>query len=186
MEIMTPYSQSDFNPRSPYGERQSDPSMVGNPTLFQSTLPLRGATVNSHNFPFSHAISIHAPLTGSDLRKAAVRRPSVHFNPRSPYGERLLGTVDCSEASDFNPRSPYGERLDGEKRAMTNAQFQSTLPLRGATYAPALSVAHPLNFNPRSPYGERQKKCGSESVAGYFNPRSPYGERLCLHQLDQD
>ena len=164
MEIMTPYSQSDFNPRSPYGERQSDPSMVGNPTLFQSTLPLRGATVNSHNFPFSHAISIHAPLTGSDLRKAAVRRPSVHFNPRSPYGERLLGTVDCSEASDFNPRSPYGERLDGEKRAMTNAQFQSTLPLRGATYAPALSVAHPLNFN----------------------PRSPYGERLCLHQLDQD
>ena len=38
----------------------------------------------------SSIISIHAPRGGSD---ATVRRPAkvdYHFNPRSPWGERLL------------------------------------------------------------------------------------------------
>ena len=56
-------------------------------------------------------ISIHAPLTGSDsgARVAFVRH------------------------ADFNPRSPYGERLDTNGYSKINVQFQSTLPLRGAT-----------------------------------------------------
>ena len=35
-------------------------------TVFQSTLPLRGATRVEHGFEFYDAISIHAPLAGSD------------------------------------------------------------------------------------------------------------------------
>ena len=33
-------------------------------------------------------ISIHAPRTGSDLRRSAAMRSNSYFNPRSPHGER--------------------------------------------------------------------------------------------------
>ena len=35
-------------------------------------------------------ISIHAPLTGSDQANRKGREGRSHFNPRSPYGERLF------------------------------------------------------------------------------------------------
>ena len=79
-------------------------------------------------------------------------------------------------------------------------EFQSTLPVRGATSRPIHSAVHCSYFNPRSPYGERLQlkaafrsrrisihapRTGSDTYqharfasALYFNPRSPYGERL--------
>ena len=79
---------SNFNPRSPYGERrkikntesitaefQSTLPLRGATNLrvirrlvsiFQSTLPLRGATLGSGGTYTYPLISIHAPLTGSD------------------------------------------------------------------------------------------------------------------------
>ena len=59
----------DFNPRSPYGERPQEQETQREEQKFQSTLPLRGATP----FPFlaclEYPISIHAPLTGSDMEE---------------------------------------------------------------------------------------------------------------------
>ena len=55
-----------FNPRSPYGERHAKRRDLLSVLLFQSTLPLRGAT----------------------HRKAPLGHWYNHFNPRSPYGER--------------------------------------------------------------------------------------------------
>ena len=99
-------------------------------------------------------ISIHAPLTGSDYLSGAGGGRGGDFNPRSPYGERLLDKYTEFVVFNFNPRSPYGERPS------------ATLP---ATLAP--------NFNPRSPYGERQRVIPALLFKSYFNPRSPYGER---------
>ena len=56
-------------------------------------------------------ISIHAPLTGSDIMEA---------------GRICIGF-------DFNPRSPYGERRYASAYRLATPVFQSTLPLRGAT-----------------------------------------------------
>jgi len=56
-------------------------------------------------------ISIHAPRGGSDLCVADHERPRVYFNPRSPWGERLI-------------------HLQGHGHG---SQFQSTLPVGGAT-----------------------------------------------------
>ena len=122
-----------FNPRSPYGERRPDAqtTMLENvisihapltgsdlgqflyqcPGVFQSTLPLRGATRVSGRRDF--------------------RMPN--FNPRSPYGERLDHVVNLFDGIDFNPRSPYGERLGINAGSVPCGRFQSTLPLRGAT-----------------------------------------------------
>ena len=194
------WNPGDFNPRSPYGERLSSfvfsfISSVFQSTLplrgatcrgldstctgtFQSTLPLRGATffigrngtmeVFQSTLPLRGAtglpllprpvasISIHAPLTGSDvdftvdiqllggfqstlpLRGATRyshpgRGSPPYFNPRSPYGERLAGQRHKFSNPDFNPRSPYGERQHLRGVTGGDLSFQSTLPLRGAT-----------------------------------------------------
>ena len=82
-------AQADFNPRSPWGERLSFKPrrfrtlifqstlpvggatriMFGNTLAqeFQSTLPVGGATLVPWSFGFCRLISIHAPRGGSDL-----------------------------------------------------------------------------------------------------------------------
>ena len=81
---------------------------------FQSTLPARGAT-RQHGVPKSSlSISIHAPRTGSDGTWAENVPMTLHFNPRSPHGERLADDKKVLQKHfDFNPRSPHGERLRG-------------------------------------------------------------------------
>ena len=102
-------------------------------------------------------ISIHAPLTGSDSKKDTLLSVTSHFNPRSPYGERLSGFISSAvwalfqstlplrgatnvklqlvqTITNFNPRSPYGERLANKQENTNKYRFQSTLPLRGATF----------------------------------------------------
>ena len=102
-------------------------------TRFQSTLPLRGATRGCPCFLEVVMISIHAPLTGSDVERLCQELGLENFNPRSPYGER--------------PASGYN--------LVVNDIFQSTLPLRGATVQGFPFDYRHQNFNPRSPYGER-------------------------------
>ena len=92
----------------------------------------------------SDEISIHAPLTGSDF----------------------IDSGFCDRYTDFNPRSPYGERPRIPRATATCIRFQSTLPLRGATWGSSKDDAWKADFNPRSPYGERRlylRVCGSYS-----------------------
>ncbi len=148
----------DFNPRSPYGERRRHRDLLWLCGEFQSTLPLRGATVFLGPVFLVDVISIHAPLTGSDGGSSGPGR-------NCPY---------------FNPRSPYGERQGVQEVGVQVVAFQSTLPLRGATFDELDVLTVPTDFNPRSPYGERRLAVGDKVVLFHFNPRSPYGERLCF------
>ena len=107
----------NFNPRSPCGERPGHLPLGPEHHLFQSTLSLRRATVRFRS----------APLAGR------------YFNPRSPCGERrhrlpdrflqavisihaLLAESDqaadelWADLHNFNPRSPCGERLHDHRR----------------------------------------------------------------------
>ena len=67
-----------------------EPEMVLIELIFQSTLPAWGAT-RRRRFPREpSAISIHAPRMGSDvLHLRLLLNMDLHFNPRSPHGERL-------------------------------------------------------------------------------------------------
>ena len=56
----------NFNPRSPCGERLASFDHDLMEQAFQSTLPLRGATNAIREEEKALAISIHAPLAGSD------------------------------------------------------------------------------------------------------------------------
>ncbi len=77
-----------FNPRSPCGERPFRARRRALRRKFQSTLPLRGATIGHDVVDFPRAISIHAPLAGSDHVSRLGHIDAGNFNPRSPCGER--------------------------------------------------------------------------------------------------
>ncbi|EFT83505.1 hypothetical protein HMPREF0620_0510 [Parascardovia denticolens DSM 10105 = JCM 12538] len=123
--------------------------------VFQSTLPLRGAT----------------------RQASRRRRQSRDFNPRSPCGERPGPTPERDTLRNFNPRSPCGERPSSQSATSTKSQFQSTLPLRGATAVAVqvgpiarISIHAPLAGSDRFRRSRTRRPC-------YFNPRSPCGER---------
>ena len=104
------------------------------PRSFQSTLPVRGATLKLSQSKQMSYISIHAPRAGSDMENVPNHTAAVNFNPRSPCGERRSHWNLAALHSYFNPRSPCGERhgsLTLHRRK--NRRFQSTLPVRGAT-----------------------------------------------------
>ena len=124
--------------------------------VFQSTLPVRGATTIGIPACFQCVISIHAPRAGSDPQKLVYHRLLSYFNPRSPCGERQKGlwgsilinpfqsTLPVRGATraarrrgynrgHFNPRSPCGERRRAYRASRAYRAFQSTLPVRGAT-----------------------------------------------------
>ena len=147
------------------------------------------------------AISIHAPLTGSDALTLIIGSKIYDFNPRSPYGERPRRCCPLAVRWYFNPRSPYGERRGLGKLGWKVSCISIHAPLTGSDCSRHfcwrtlewISIHAPLTgsdlpafvggrnifyFNPRSPYGERhstqQRDC---HLHRNFNPRSPYGER---------
>ena len=79
--------------------------------LFQSTLPVWGATTGKTVFVLYEDISIHAPRVGSDKAELNADQAPEYFNPRSPCGER-------HDRTHIKPSLKL---------------FQSTLPVWGAT-----------------------------------------------------
>ena len=101
----------------------------------------------------------------------------VNFNPHSPCGERRWKPLKGCFPVNFNPHSPCGERPELIRTMLVPSEFQSTLPMRGATFLlqdkeimTIISIHTPhagsdhylhhtssssLNFNPHSPCGER-------------------------------
>ena len=215
---------ADFNPRSPHGERPPAPARTqaivqisthaprtGSDkeraflrtasTVFQPTLPARGATAatielcalhrnfnprsphgerhtQSTRIPMPIVISTHAPRTGSDFCRFRADFFKGNFNPRSPHGERLVSAMSALQSrTDFNPRSPHGERRSWQAIRKRLQAFQPTLPARGATDGKELFVCCD-GFQPTLPArGATGKERARYTVLRNFNPRSPHGER---------
>ena len=83
---------SNFNPRSPCGERPVPAARPRPLPKFQSTFPLRGTTAIYWPLIVRCKISIHVPLAGNDSASSCPSAISRNFNPRSPCGER----PDCT------------------------------------------------------------------------------------------
>ena len=150
-----PWFLVNFNPRSPYGERLGTLLWLKSARIFQSTLPLRGATEAVRIPIVETVISIHAPLTGSDLPSRHLLAAGRDFNPRSPYGERPALAHCDGQGVEFQSTLPLRGATPENGMCCKGHIFQSTLPLRGATALAAVSTSFGFYFNPRSPYGER-------------------------------
>ena len=103
---------------------------------FQSTLPARGATWFERANAGSRKISIHAPRTGSDMGRVGDSICAHDFNPRSPHGERpgklLTAMIYTLRISIHAPRTG-SDRPSASAHQERDLIFQSTLPARGAT-----------------------------------------------------
>ena len=101
-------------------------------------------------------ISIHAPRGGSDPRNPGGQPTPANFNPRSPWGERLVMYAVSQGARAISIHAPRG----------------------GSDRKPKAYPTYWVYFNPRSPWGERRRRGRQEEGrTADFNPRSPWGER---------
>ena len=179
--------------------------LAGETFIFQSTLPVRGAThrqgsqrqrtlISIHaprtgsdgihkNPPIAFVISIHAPRTGSDA-SAFIFASSCGISIHAPRtGSDARWTERWIAGRNFNPRSPYGERPEAYASYANQLKFQSTLPVRGATgFLDAVLVLPLISIHAPRTGSDFASSCGKMDV-GYFNPRSPYGERPRDHHI---
>ena len=114
-----------------------------------------GATQIDRWRQFLRLVSIHAPRGGRDKYKF----------------------VRCHCDRRFNPRAPWGARQAGGAGRATDAMFQSTRPVGGATPGRSRESSR-LQVSIHAPRGGRDIPAGGIGVAAMcFNPRAPWGAR---------
>ena len=155
----------NVNPRSPRGERHIRRNKLAYSFQFQSTLPARGAT----------------------MREAANEPVVEYFNPRSPRGERQFKPCDSKTLCKISIHAPR-EGSDGRMlmEAKVRGIFQSTLPARGATTAEIVVWERYNDFNPRSPRGERHALICDGAVRSGFQSTLPARGATSVHLLLYD
>ena len=87
--VNTAFSISDFNPRTPCGVRRNVRDVIRDEIGFQSTYPVRGATIGRSTAGTGAHISIHVPRAGCDAFRRIFAFARRDFNPRTPCGVRL-------------------------------------------------------------------------------------------------
>ena len=130
----------DFNPRSSCEERRALKGIIVQFDLFQSTLLMRGATVEVEKLKSINSISIHAPHARSDDRchkGCGCHAISIH----APHArsDTMPSSRHSSMTTFQSTLLMRGATTDGSK-FHTIIIFQSTLLMRGATlksFAPA-------------------------------------------------
>ena len=124
----------------------------------------------------------------------------MHFNPRSPYGERPAPRWRLAIVRTISIHAPHTGSDEFHLIQQPRLCISIHAPHTGSDFRRSPETFTPVYFNPRSPYGERPMMLyisykeirisihaphtGSD---GYcegdpgdrpdFNPRSPYGER---------
>ena len=169
--------------------------------IFQSTLPMRGATFAQFSTSFTPIFQSTLPMRGATGPVSPVSPLGPYFNPHSPCGERPSSVmVKYISSIYFNPHSPCGERPTKSSAALTLYLFQSTLPMRGATFRlfatsrrAIISIHTPHAGSDSTRHRSPVKRfrisihtphAGSDAAPEtsapldfYFNPHSPCGER---------
>ena len=147
----------NFNPRAPCGarlkllpnfQRQRLISIhaphAGRDTLqtafgmtyveFQSTRPMRGATIKSGvHVSIAHAFQSTRPMRGATITIGRSLLISAFQSTRPMRGATYSPWSEVGEFEDFNPRAPCGARPAGDAAKRDRLPFQSTRPMRGAT-----------------------------------------------------
>ena len=171
----------DFNPRTPCGVRRCKADTGLLRKRFQSTHPLRGATGVVVERSRVRHISIHAPLAGCDiaparglffiekfqsthpLRGATVYQQDAQAHDPISIHAPLAGcdfTIrNLSQTEDISIHAPLAGCDFFVRKEHFMSIFQSTHPLRGATY-PRPPWPGGRHFNPRTPCGVRPHAMG--------------------------
>ena len=170
---------------------------------FQSTHPLRGATLTSpYSFLTCSTFQSTHPLRGATADAPRVAALIRNFNPRTPCGVRLYNTSERANVASISIHAPLAGCDKNLKTDQMYAEISIHAPLAGCDaggrqvcYLPRrISIHAPLagcdtladkltepsgpDFNPRTPCGVRLLLMGIRKIWIYFNPRTPCGVRL--------
>ena len=125
-------------------------------TIFQSTHPLRGATLGVQMNGYNEKISIHAPLAGCDCLCRLVYRKGAGISIHAPLaGCDVVCLYLVVKYFDFNPRTPCGVRPVKERRFKNIQRISIHAPLAGCDENRLPPERKSLHFNPRTPCGVR-------------------------------
>ena len=102
---------------------------------------MRGATRGKHHAAGRDGISIHAPHAGRDGRPLVDERRRQSISIHAPHAGRddSRPSKEPRQGRHFNPRAPCGARRLQETIFDLKMEFQSTRPMRGATYGEELA-----------------------------------------------
>ena len=169
--------------------------------LFQSTRPIRGATLHDNSCCFLAGyfnprapygarrgrtgepirgafISIHAPHTGRDLGYGLQVRDGKLFQSTRPIRGATGGNNRlklCKQ--DFNPRAPYGARHLAHSGFVTSGGISIHAPHTGRDVAPNAIKPMPMDFNPRAPYGARPHRPSGRRAYRSISIHAPHTGR---------
>ena len=180
-QVLCQYDSAGFQPTLPARGATQLP-LIDTPVIPISThAPRTGSDVPSSIAFFKpHLISTHAPRTGSDrrLRKRCCLSKNISTHaPRTGSDERER-TKGVIQELHFNPRSPHGERPRPLRGRTALLHISTHAPRTGSDKRTLLSFSRSRYFNPRSPHGERRASTSTPFASlKHFNPRSPHGER---------
>ena len=168
---------------------------------FQSTRPIRGATVTGKMGGTSYAFQSTRPIRGATQQPERREHHPTHFNPRAPYGARLacfLAADDVSrisihaphtgrdqpdkesrnEYTHFNPRAPYGARQAVSSETVVQREISIHAPHTGRDEMETLATRFCTTFQSTRPIrGATHVTRGNVVDVLHFNPRAPYGAR---------
>ena len=167
---------------------------------FQSTHPLRGATISQHSLPESSTFQSTHPLRGATISRSVMVLLSPLFQSTHP----LRGATDvldrlttlevisihaplagcdsaysglCRRSSYFNPRTPCGVRRHRRLYGAAAAAYFNPRTPCGVRRRKLLIFCKGNNFNPRTPCGVRRRPKIPIAPPINFNPRTPCGVR---------
>ncbi len=132
-------------------------STTEDPDLISIHAPLTGSDIIWFKRFVASSIFQSTLLTGSDIRSSNLSMMILHFNPRSPHRERLLQFVARYNTYYFQSTLLTGSDASYSSADIEFSIFQSTLPHR-----------------------ERRKSHQKKSERRHFNPRSPHRERQMM------
>ena len=142
--------KSDFNPRSPRGERPANIVLPLPGKPFQSTLPARGATLHRPRYKPCILFQSTLPARGATPRIGIIGRYC-----------RFQSTLPARGATRGGDKGEEGRRIS--IHAPREGSDPLRLPLR-----PLLEY-----FNPRSPRGERRQQCLNMTVVDNISIHAP-------------
>ena len=188
-----------FNPHAPCGARLATVLTKSPRTEFQSTRPMRGATLHLPQFSDTQIFQSTRPMRGATLeqllppswQKFQSTRPmrgatrviergkfvgaiSIH----TPHAGRdgVLG-ARADKSPDFNPHAPCGARPTQQYYGQYELGFQSTRPMRGATLPRSRGKGQILFQSTRPMRGATAAQGRYSYQSTYFNPHAPCGAR---------
>ena len=146
--------QQSFNPRAPCGARRGLGAYIALRIMFQSTRPMRGATMGvSPLFRFLVFQSTR-PMRGATQAFCVVRVREGFQSTRPMRGATCV----------------WGARINAP-------MFQSTRPMRGATVVPE-HIANRIDVSIHAPHAGRDiSSVRCRCSFRCFNPRAPCGAR---------